>query len=159
MQTKKLSLKKILAIALCAVVCAVAFAVPFAMQQKSVDNVSATGNCTISVTFNGFPTGKIAPYAVVSFTYMESNKAKTVSEIATSSKTTVTLPINGLNGKLEINCPLYSTISVTGQTDLKDNIGATASSYATYDFTSAPTSLSVIVTFSDKGWFAGTTIY
>mgnify|MGYP004604774949 CR=1 FL=1 len=159
MQTKKLSLKKILAIALCAVVCAVAFAVPFAMQQKSVDNVSAAGNCSIAVTFAGFQTEKIAPYTVVSFTYMESGKAKTVSEIATSSKTTVTLPINGLSGKLEINCPLYSKISVPGQTDLKGNIGATASSYATCDFTSVPANLQVAVTFNDKGWFASTTIY
>ncbi len=161
MQTKKVSIAKILAIALCAAVCAVAFAVPFAMQQKSVDNVSAASSCSLTIDFNNFPTN-VKGYAVLSFTYVDStdnNAVKTISKLFTASNTSDrTMDIGSGVGKLEINCPLYSTISVSGQTDLKENIGATASSYATFDFTSAPSSLKVTVTFNDKGWFAGTTI-
>ena len=103
---------------------------------------------------------------MLSFTYIdsESGSVKTISELFTASDTTASNTINksmnigGLKGKLEINCPLYSSISVatTGQT--AQDVGNDGESFATYDFTSAPTSLEITIKFEDKGWFGGTTI-
>ena len=162
MQSRKVVLVKLIAVALCAVVLAIALSIPFTLQQKKIESVSAASSCSLTITFTNFPT-KINGYAVLSFTYIdsESGSVKTISELFTASDTTASNTINksmniGGVGKLEINCPLYSTISVTGQT--AQDVGKDGKSFATYDFTSAPTSLTITIEFEDKGWFGGTTI-
>lgn len=154
MQTKKVSIAKILAIVLCAAVCAVAFAVPFAMQQKSADNVSAAATSkTVTVTFSDFPE-KVAPYVVVSFI---GSDGSFTSQVITSS-TAVSMNIGGVAGKLEINCPLYSSISKFSGTGLTaESVGTDAQSFASY-YGTLNSNVTFTVTFNDKGWFAGTTI-
>jgi len=156
MQTKKATLVKVLAIALCLAVCALAIAIPFAMQQKSADNVSAeTTSKSVTVTFSGFPDA-VTPYVVVNFV---GNDGSCVSQLITSSGTDVNMNIGGIAGKLEINCPLYSSIGSFSGTGLTlESIGSGATSYASY-YGTLTDNITFTVSFSDKGWFAGTTIY
>lgn len=155
MQSRKVVLVKLIAMALCAVVLAIALSIPFTLQQKKIESVSAASSCSLTITFTDFPTN-INGYAVLSFTYIESGSVKTISKLFTASDTiNKSMNIGGV-GKLEINCPLYSSISVTDQT--AQDVGKDGKSFATYDFTSAPKSLEIKITFTDKGWFGGTTI-
>ena len=156
MQTKKATLVKVLAIALCLAVCALAIAIPFAMQQKSADNVGAEEmNIIVTVTFSDFPDA-VTPYVVVSFV---GNDGSCESQLITSSGTVVRMGIGNIAGKLEINCPLYSSIeSFSGTVLTLESKGSGATSYASY-YGTLTDNITFTVSFSDKGWFAGTTIY
>ena len=162
MQTKKLSFARIIAMALCAIVFAAAFTIPLATQQKSAESVSAAGAAkTVTVTFSGFPTN-VVPYVVVRFSYLETvgdkETTNVISKVITSN-TETSMNIGNVAGKLEINYPLYSTISNFVGTGLtKTTTGSSANSFVTYDGT-LTSNINFTVTFNDNGYFAGTTIY
>ena len=155
MQTKKLSFARIIAMALCAVVFAIAFTIPLTFEQKGAESVSADVTAkNVTVTFVGFPTN-VSPYVVVSFV---GNDGTVVSDVITTTNAKKAMNIGSVAGKLEINFPLYSTISnFSGSGLTKTEVGSTANSFVTYDGT-VNGDISITVTFNDKGWFAGTTI-
>ncbi len=157
MQTKKCSVTKFVAMALCALVFAFALALPMLQNDaKDVGSVSAA-TASVSITFSGFDKANntvnnqvvagIKPYAVV--TFIGSNGAVDTHLITANGTVS---PTSGFTatGKIEVNYPMYSTINGT-----KEAVG-TGASFASYYSTSG--TLNLTITFNDKGWFAGTTI-
>lgn len=157
MQTKKCSVTNLVAMALCALVFAFALALPTLQNDaKDVESVSAAA-ASVSITFSGFDKANntvnnvvagIKPYAVV--TFIGTNGAVDTHLITANGTVSPTSGFTAI-GKIEVNYPMYSTIS--GGT--KETVG-TGASFASYYSTSG--TLSLTITFSDKGWFAGTTI-
>lgn len=144
MQVKKNLVAKLIGLSLCAVVVVFAIFLPI-MQNNDVKQVGAA-NGSVTINFSGFDAETISPYAVVSFVATDGTITST---LLTTSGTKATAPTDFI-GKVEVNFPMYSTITSSSA----EAIG-TGASFASYYFTG---DMSLTITFSDKGWFAGTTI-